>query len=93
MAKQLGDTRTFEKFGGKWKITNIDDKVSKKYEVITQKPEVVCPKCGEKYYAKKTYNIVYVETLENNEKTMHLGISDKNNYIILEEGKEVTNGN
>jgi len=84
----IGDTRTFDRYEGTWTITKInkDSNLTKELRLKDPRyPLPKCPHCGGILTEKKKYTFNYVETLENDGKSLHLGVSDCGRYVILEE--------
>lgn len=90
--RKIGDTRTFEKYMGNWKVVEIIKDKNIRFELVL-KP-VKCPYCGGVFGDKKMYVFNYIEKLREGARIMHLGVSDCNRYILLEEylsKKEIEN--
>jgi len=79
----IGDTRTFERYAGKWEIIEIIKNKNIKFE-LTLKP-IKCPYCGGKFGDKRGYIFNHIEKLEQDGNIMYLGISDCGRYILLNE--------
>ena len=81
--RNVGDTRTFEKYLGNWKVVKIIKDKNIKLE-LTLKP-IKCSHCGGVFGDKKNYVFNYIEKLKEGNRTMHLGVSDCNRYVLFEE--------
>ena len=93
MPKDIGDMRTFDKYPGNWIIEKIEKNMTKQYNYIFKDSSIVCPHCGKSYEQRQNFIITTVETLRNGKDILHLGITQENRYLILEEAKEIFNGN
>jgi hypothetical protein len=89
MSKGIGSIRRFDNYSGLWQITEIQENISKNYKYTFTKLNFTCPHCGKSVVQTRDFHIIKIETLKQEEKTLHLGISDTGNYVILEEAEEI----
>lgn len=80
--KKIGDTVTFERYLGNWKITDIIEKPIKLKLCLNK---IKCNNCGAIVGENKEYIFNYIEVLQEGKRKMHLGISEEGRYVILEE--------
>ena len=80
---EIGDTRTFDRYAGKWEVKEIIKDKNIKFDLVL-KP-VKCPYCGGKFGDKKGYIFNYIEKLELEGNIMYLGVSDCGRCVILNE--------
>ncbi len=78
---RVGDTRTFERYNGKWEIKEIID--NKILNLPLTLDSVVCPKCGYVIGENRIYTFRYIEKLQNGNQTIYLGVSSEGRYIVL----------
>ena len=96
--REIGFKRTFLRYNGEWKIIKLIKDKNIKFTLIL-KPHK-CPYCGGVYGDKKEYCFNYIEILKNNDKFLHLGVSDDDpgRWVIFEDYlnetqiKEIDNG-
>ena len=83
MKRQIGDTRTFERYLGEWKIIDIIE--NKNIQLDLTLGTIKCPHCGGIIGEEKRYIFNYIEILQEGHRKLHLGISEDNRVIVLEE--------
>jgi hypothetical protein len=80
---KIGDTRTFTKYKGVWKIIDFIENKQIKLELVL-KP-IKCPHCGGRFGDRRAFIFNRIETLECDGEIKHLGITDCNRYILFQE--------
>lgn len=80
---KIGDTRTFEKYLGKWKIVDVIKDKNISFELVLKSRK--CPYCGGSFGDKMKYVFNYIEILKEGKRKMYLGISDCERYVLLNE--------
>ena len=77
---KIGSKRTFDTFGGEWKIKEI---YNNKCIFTIQLNSLKCKKCGTECYEPRNYTFNHIEKIEYNNDMKYLGISSCGRYIIL----------
>ncbi len=85
MRRNIGESRTFDRYSDNWFVIAILRNKNIQFEFVL-KP-IKCPDCGSIIGDKKTFTFNHIEVLkqEKGNRKLHLGISDCGRYIILQE--------
>ena len=83
--REIGFKRTFLRYNGEWEIIKFIRDKNIKFNLILKSNK--CPYCGGVYGNKKEYCFNYIEILQNNDKFLHLGVSDDDpqRWVIFED--------
>jgi hypothetical protein len=84
----IGDKRKFDTYPGDWEITEILK--DKSVNIPLRLNNTRCKHCGNYFDDIKPYEFDYIEVLKNNDRTIHLAVTKRDNtgnsrYVLLED--------